>query len=73
MSYGGLIMKFLSVEINKIEAVGIGAIIFCIVIMIECLVAGFPWIVGGFVVSSVVLVLTGGWQDKRINNNTKAT
>ena len=65
-------MKFLSVEIDKTEAVGILAILFCIALMIECLAAGFSWTIGGFVVSSVVLVLTGGWQDKRINNNTKA-
>ena len=66
-------MKFLSVEVDKIEAVGIIAILFCIALMIECLAAGFSWTIGGFVVSSVVLVLTGGWQDPRINNDIKAT
>ncbi|MCK4592072.1 hypothetical protein KAT63_01365 [Candidatus Parcubacteria bacterium] len=66
-------MKFLPIEIDKIEAVGIIAILFCIALMIECLAAGFAWTVGGFVVSSVVLVLIGGWQAPRINNDTKAT
>ena len=66
-------MKFLSVEVDKIEAVGIIAILFCIALMIECLAAGFSWTIGGFVVSSVVLVLTGGWQAPRINNDIKAT
>ena len=65
-------MKFLPIEIDKIETVGIIAILFCIALIIKCLAAGFPWVVGGFVVSSVVFVLTGEWQGKRINNDTKA-
>ena len=65
-------MKFLSIEINKIEAVGIIAILFCIALIIKCLAAGFLWTLGGFIVSSTVFVFTGGWQDKRIDNDIKA-
>ncbi len=66
-------MKFLSVEIDKIEAVGIVVILFCIALMIECLAAGFSWALGGLVISSVVIILTGEWQAPRINNDIKAT
>lgn len=65
-------MKFLSIEINKIEAVGIIVVIFCIALMIKCLVASFSWTIAGLIISSVALILTGGWQDKRIDNDIKA-
>ena len=66
-------MKFWFVEIDKGDAVGIIVVIFCIALMIKCLAASFSWTIAGLVISSVALVLTGGWQDKRINNNIKAT